>query len=109
MRTIDGLPLYLIGIRTGDLNRDGRLDVVAFSDREVMVVRSVGFTATKQVVITGLGIGGLELADVTRDGVLDAVVSRDRVHRLPGQWRGRFRYGRRRGGRPRLPVSHSAT
>jgi hypothetical protein len=99
VQTIDGLTVQLLlGIRVGDLNRDGRLDVVAFSEEEVVVVRSVGFTATRQVVITGRSIGALELADVTRDGVLDAVVSRDDYTVYPGTGAGGFGTGVAAGG-----------
>jgi hypothetical protein len=99
VQRIDGLPLHMHGIRTGDLNRDGRLDVVAFSEEEVMVVRGVGFTATRQVVITGPNIGALELADITRDGVLDVVVSRDEYTVYPGNGAGGFGTGVAAGGR----------
>ncbi len=98
VRTIDGLPPDFVGIRTGDLDRDGRLDIVASGFQEVMLVRAVGFTATKQVVITAPGISGLELADVTRDGILDAVISMEGYTVFPGDGAGTFLGGINAGG-----------
>ncbi len=70
------MPLDLNGVHTGDLDRDGRLDVVALGRRALYIRRGVGSGPVAESVVTLSGSAtDVELADVNRDGILDAVVS----------------------------------
>jgi hypothetical protein len=75
-RLVEGGPNGIEGFRTGDLDRDGHLDVVAFNARELRIVRGIGSGPFTQTVIPGASVSAVELGDVNRDGALDAVVAR---------------------------------
>ena len=76
-RSVEGMPNGLLGFRSGDLDRDGHLDVVAFGYSDLYIKRGFGSGPLVQTVlpIAPGGAIGFELADVTRDGVLDAVIA----------------------------------
>ena len=75
-RLVEGGANGIDGFRTGDLDRDGHLDVVAFNYRELWIVRGIGSGPFTQAVIPATSVSAVELGDVNRDGVLDAVVAR---------------------------------
>lgn len=71
-----------VNVAVGDLNRDGRLDLVSASSgtNTISVLLATGtrtFAAAQAVTIgdTNARAGGVALADVNRDGKLDAVVT----------------------------------
>jgi hypothetical protein len=75
-RMVEGMPNGLQGFRRADLDRDGHLDVVAFSHGELYVKRGIGSGPLVETVIPlPAEVAGFELGDMNRDGVLDAVVA----------------------------------
>jgi hypothetical protein len=76
VKSVDNMPQGLSDFRTGDLDRDGNLDVVAFGFRDLYIKRGIGSGPFAETVVpVPSGILGLALADLTRDGILDAVVA----------------------------------
>jgi hypothetical protein len=70
------MPDDLNGFHIGDLDRDGRLDVVALGRRDLYIRRGFGSGPVVESVVALSDFAlGFELADVTRDGILDAVVA----------------------------------
>jgi len=75
-KIVEGMPNGINGFRTGDLDRDGHLDVVAFGNNDLYIKRGFGSGPFVQTVIpVTSGTLGFQLADVTRDGVLDGVIA----------------------------------
>ncbi|MFE9694193.1 S8 family serine peptidase [Micromonospora sp. NPDC005806] len=65
-------------LEVGDVDGDGRLDVVGFLDKTVRVWHhtDAGWNRTDHVVYTGTwGIEGIEVADVSNDGRADVVAT----------------------------------
>jgi hypothetical protein len=74
-RNIEGLPRGVDGFRTADFDKDGHLDVLAFTSGEAVLVRRVGSTPSVQPVIATRSIFDLQIGDVNLDGSVDAVVA----------------------------------